>query len=116
MAIQKFISLIDGKQRLLSPVVSKSEGDDSGKIIALNSSGLIDKSLISLDKSDVGLGNVDNTSDIDKPVSTAQAEAIQSSITDVFTITNQQSGDILVSNGTTFENRSRLELSDGGNF
>lgn len=28
-------------------------------------------------KSDVGLGNVDNTSDINKPVSTAQAEAIE---------------------------------------
>jgi hypothetical protein len=31
---------------------------------------------ISLDKSDVGLGNVDNTSDANKPVSTAQAAAI----------------------------------------
>lgn len=31
---------------------------------------------ISLDKSDVGLGNVDNTSDVNKPVSAAQADAI----------------------------------------
>ena len=31
---------------------------------------------ISLDKSDVGLGNVDNTSDTNKPVSAAQADAI----------------------------------------
>ena len=31
---------------------------------------------ISLDKSDVGLGNVDNTSDANKPVSAAQADAI----------------------------------------
>lgn len=31
---------------------------------------------ISLDKRDVGLGNVDNTSDVNKPVSTAQATAI----------------------------------------
>lgn len=31
---------------------------------------------VSLDKSDVGLGNVDNTSDADKPVSTAQQTAL----------------------------------------
>lgn len=31
---------------------------------------------ISLDKSDVGLGNVDNTSDVNKPVSTAQQAAL----------------------------------------
>jgi len=29
-----------------------------------------------LDKNDIGLGNVDNTADIDKPVSTAQAASI----------------------------------------
>lgn len=32
--------------------------------------------IVNLDKSDVGLGSVDNTSDADKPVSTAQAAAI----------------------------------------
>lgn len=32
---------------------------------------------LTLTKSDVGLGNVDNTSDIDKPVSTAQQQAIE---------------------------------------
>ena len=32
---------------------------------------------IAITKSDVGLGNVDNTADIDKPVSTAQQEAIE---------------------------------------
>ena len=31
---------------------------------------------VELVKSDVGLGNVDNTSDLDKPVSTAQAQAL----------------------------------------
>ena len=31
-------------------------------------------------KNDVGLGNVDNTSDANKPVSTAQADAIASKI------------------------------------
>ncbi len=33
------------------------------------------KTLLALTKSDVGLGNVDNTSDVNKPVSTAQAAA-----------------------------------------
>jgi hypothetical protein len=32
--------------------------------------------VVVLDKNDIGLGNVDNTSDIDKPVSTAQAASI----------------------------------------
>jgi hypothetical protein len=34
------------------------------------------KAILSLTKSDVGLGNVDNTSDADKPVSTAQQTAL----------------------------------------
>jgi len=38
------------------------------------------KALLSLTKSDVGLGNVDNTSDASKPVSTAQAAAIAAKI------------------------------------
>ena len=41
------------------------------------------KALLSLVKGDVGLGNVDNTSDVNKPVSTAQAaaDALKSNIT-----------------------------------
>lgn len=35
-----------------------------------------DKVFVTLDKASVGLGNVDNTSDVNKPVSTAQAAAI----------------------------------------
>jgi hypothetical protein len=35
---------------------------------------------ITLSKTDVGLGNADNTSDVDKPVSTAQAEAISNAV------------------------------------
>jgi hypothetical protein len=38
------------------------------------------KLLLNLSKSDVGLGNVDNTSDASKPVSTAQAAAIAAKI------------------------------------
>lgn len=37
---------------------------------------LTEQSISALTKSDVGLGNVDNTSDTGKPVSTAQAAAI----------------------------------------
>lgn len=36
---------------------------------------------VTLTKSDVGLGNVDNTSDVNKPVSTAQATAISAKLT-----------------------------------
>ncbi len=39
-------------------------------------SALINSAIAGLTKADVGLGNVDNTSDADKPVSTAQAAAI----------------------------------------
>lgn len=35
---------------------------------------------VSLDKDDIGLGNVDNTSDLDKPVSTAQQTAIDGKV------------------------------------
>jgi hypothetical protein len=43
-----------------------------GPVISLNGRG----GIVVLDKTDVGLGNVNNTSDANKPVSTAQAAAI----------------------------------------
>lgn len=51
---------------------------------------------ISLDKSDVGLGNVDNTSDANKPVSAAQADAIALAKTQAITagaVTLEKSSD-----------------------
>lgn len=51
---------------------------------------------ISLDKSDVGLGNVDNTSDANKPVSAAQADAIALAKTQAITagaVTLEKSAD-----------------------
>lgn len=41
-------------------------------------------------KFEVGLGNVDNTSDIDKPVSTAQKEAIDESVSDKLSFKAQE--------------------------
>jgi|GEM_PF-2759662 alpha-tubulin suppressor-like RCC1 family protein len=57
-----------------------------GQIIELASSGPVQSvngraGLVSLVKTDVGLGNVDNTSDGNKPVSTAQAAAINARAT-----------------------------------
>ena len=45
-------------------------------IKTINSNSLEGSGNVALTKSDVGLGNVDNTSDVNKPVSTAQATAI----------------------------------------
>lgn len=45
----------------------------TGEIVALTASEV--KTILALVKGDVGLGNVDNTSDVNKPVSTAQAAA-----------------------------------------
>lgn len=57
------------------------QGDGNGNITAVESIGA---EIVTLDKADVGLGNVDNTSDADKPISTATQTALdakQSSIT-----------------------------------
>lgn len=48
-------------------------------------STLISNAISALTKSDVGLGNVDNTSDADKPVSTAQQSAIDSGVAEAKT-------------------------------
>jgi hypothetical protein len=48
-------------------------------------STLISNAISALTKNDVGLGNVDNTSDADKPVSTAQQTAINSGVAEAKT-------------------------------
>jgi hypothetical protein len=45
----------------------------------------VSNAVSALTKSSVGLGNVNNTADLDKPVSTAQATAISTAITDAVT-------------------------------
>jgi hypothetical protein len=60
---------------------------------------------VTLAKGDVGLGNVDNTSDLSKPISTATQTALDSKIS-----TSGVAGDILYHNGTTF-----VKLAKGTN-
>jgi len=55
-------------------------GGSSGQILKKNSSTDYDTSWGALDKTAVGLGNVDNTSDANKPVSTAVTAAIAAAI------------------------------------
>lgn len=79
---------------------------------------------ISLNKGDVGLGNVDNTSDINKPVSTAQAASIATkqatlvSGSNIKTINSNNllgSGDISVASliGYTPENAANKNANNG---
>ena len=68
---------------------NKVTGNISGKeptITATTSADYYrgDKTFQTLNKSAVGLGNVDNTSDINKPVSTATAAAIAASVSSAF--------------------------------
>lgn len=52
----------------------------AGKSMLAAANAAAQKTLLSLVKGDVGLGNVDNTSDANKPVSTAQQTAIDAKI------------------------------------
>lgn len=47
-----------------------------GAVVSLNNSAKIDNTLLSLSKGDVGLSNVDNTSDANKPISNAMQAAL----------------------------------------
>lgn len=77
------------------------KGDGTGAVSAAET---IDVELVDLTKTDVGLGNVDNTSDADKPISTATQTALngkQATITggaSTITSTNLTANRALVSN------------------
>lgn len=77
------------------------KGDGTGAVSAAET---IDVELVDLTKTDVGLGNVDNTSDADKPISTATQTALngkQATITggaSTITSTNLIANRALVSN------------------
>lgn len=52
---------------------------------------------------DVGLGNVDNTSDIDKPISTAQQAALDGKVDDSQVLTNVPAGAVFTDNDTIYD-------------
>ena len=76
----------DGKSAYQIAVDNGFEGSEQDWLDFIKNSATISGNYVSsingkigavaLNKSDVGLGSVDNTSDVDKPVSTAQAQAI----------------------------------------
>lgn len=74
-----------------------------------------DKTFQTLDKTAVGLGNVDNTSDANKPVSTAQAAAIALKQDTLVSGTNIKTvnGQSLVGSGNVAVNQSFRTLSIG---
>lgn len=74
-----------------------------------------DKTFQTLDKTAVGLGNVDNTSDANKPVSTAQAAAIALKQDTLVSGTNIKTvnGQSLVGSGNVAVNQSFRTLSTG---
>ncbi|WP_406858476.1 hypothetical protein ABEG18_12950 [Alsobacter sp. KACC 23698] len=61
------------------PASQISDASPNGRSLITAANYAAMKTLLALVKGDVGLGNVDNTSDANKPVSTAQAAAIASS-------------------------------------
>lgn len=63
-----------GLSNKLWALIKRKFGEKVDKTTKINGHPL--SSDVTLTKSDVGLGNVNNTSDLDKPVSTAQASAI----------------------------------------
>lgn len=58
------------------PAGSDAEVTNANVVAAIGEDAAEAKTALSLSKSDVGLGNADNTSDADKPISTAAAAAL----------------------------------------
>lgn len=93
------------------------DGDDTSVVRPSNWN---DTHEVVIDKTDVGLGNVDNTSDANKPVSTAQLAALDAkqntlvSGTNIKTINGDSvlgSGDIVISGSPSF-NTVEIDLGD----
>lgn len=83
----------------------------------LRSNGAAWERVASIPKADVGLGNVDNTSDMDKPVSTAQAAAIAAAetITGVYTPTLTNVANVTASsaNPVTYLRKDNVVILSG---
>jgi len=86
----------------------------AGRALLTAADAAAQKVLLSLSKSDVGLGNVDNTSDANKPVSTAQAAAIAAKIGGSTGATDNR---VLRADGTGGVNlqNSAVTIDDSGN-
>jgi hypothetical protein len=77
--------------------------------------------VVTLNKSDVGLSNVDNTSDLEKPISTATATALAGkanvththAISDVTDLSTELSNRVLVSNYTDAQVLAKVKNVDG---
>lgn len=67
---------LDGKQNKIT-ATGVLQGDGKGGVTAVESIGA---EIVTLDKSDVGLGNVDNTSDKNKPISDATQAALDTKV------------------------------------
>ena len=57
---------------LANAIIAKLKSEAGGGVLSINGK----TGAVTINKSDVGLGNVDNTSDADKPISTAVQEAL----------------------------------------
>jgi hypothetical protein len=96
---------------------AKGEAIDAA---ALASESYTDTAIGALTKSSVGLGNVDNTSDLNKPISTATQTALDLKApldSPVFTgtvegVNLELSGDLIVQGTTTTVNTSNISVSD----
>ena len=74
-----------------------------------------DKSFVTLDKTAVGLGNVDNTSDSGKPISTAQASALALKAplaSPIFTGTPTSATSPALTNNTTLATTAYADVAD----
>lgn len=71
---------MDGKDG--TPAIGVPDGGSTNQVLIKNSNVNYDTRFATLDKSFVGLNNVDNTSDFNKPVSTAQQSALDLKATD----------------------------------
>jgi hypothetical protein len=73
-AVRTLVDLVNGEIPDISNLQTKLDGTSGQVVTYTATAGTLTGT--TLNKSSVGLGNVDNTADADKPVSTAQATAI----------------------------------------
>ncbi len=102
-------------------VASKGDTGATGLTGATGAPGVIQTvngktgTSITLDKTDVGLGNVDNTSDANKPVSTAQQTALNAKANASDTV-NLASRDYIASRGPSLVTNGQALLGNNYNF